>query len=372
MNTSTAASPTVRRLLIDFPIIYFSLKKKNSIFNLLVIVDENQNIEAAAGEQNDSVQQSNVEHATSNEGASPVQTEQPTTEKQNQSAENAINQNATETQTMEVHHPHHPTHKKKWGEYLLEFFMLFLAVFLGFLAENFREHLVEKEKIQQYMHTMVENLKYDTTRCGGNRKRNMALESRLDSFRADINRAIKGEINANKLYYDYLSVGRSFNHAAFNTAALTQMQSSGTLRLVKNDVLINEMLDYYNRKTGVTERIYGEGHEAMMDLLNSCKNFFSNEFLVNAHKRNGVFAPDSAHQAYFKTILLMQPAPKLLKTRPEELMKLYNDVATFEDNVERYDDVLQWMQLQASGLIIKIDDAYHSKGERYGTEINNR
>ena len=35
---------------------------------------------------------------------------------------------------MEVHkHPHHITHKKKWIEYLLEFFMLFLAVFLALL-----------------------------------------------------------------------------------------------------------------------------------------------------------------------------------------------------------------------------------------------
>jgi hypothetical protein len=42
---------------------------------------------------------------------------------------------------MEVHkHPHHVAHKKKWSEYLLEFFMLFLAVFLGFIAENVREH----------------------------------------------------------------------------------------------------------------------------------------------------------------------------------------------------------------------------------------
>ena len=26
-------------------------------------------------------------------------------------------------ENMEVHHSHHPTHKKKWTEYLLEFFM---------------------------------------------------------------------------------------------------------------------------------------------------------------------------------------------------------------------------------------------------------
>lgn len=55
-----------------------------------------------------------------------------------------------EIKNMEVHkHPHHVTHKKKWNEYLLEFFMLFLAVFLGFIAENIREENVEKHREKQ-------------------------------------------------------------------------------------------------------------------------------------------------------------------------------------------------------------------------------
>src|SRR5436190_23222523 len=55
------------------------------------------------------------------------------------------------TENMEVHkHPHHVTHKKKWGEYLLEFFMLFLAVFLGFVAENLRESSAEHEHAEEY------------------------------------------------------------------------------------------------------------------------------------------------------------------------------------------------------------------------------
>src|SRR5215212_6320017 len=60
-----------------------------------------------------------------------------------------------ETENMEVHkHPHHVTHKKKWGEYLLEFFMLFLAVFLGFVVENWREHIVEKSRAHQFLQSM--------------------------------------------------------------------------------------------------------------------------------------------------------------------------------------------------------------------------
>ena len=68
-----------------------------------------------------------------------------------------------ETENMEVHkHPHHVTHKKKWGEYLLEFLMLFLAVFLGFLAENIREHEVEKERGIGYIKSFYKDLKHDT------------------------------------------------------------------------------------------------------------------------------------------------------------------------------------------------------------------
>src|SRR4249920_3738307 len=62
-----------------------------------------------------------------------------------------------ETENMEVHkHPHHVTHKKNFGEYLLEFIMLFLAVFLGFLAENLRERIVEHKIEKEYIQSLIE------------------------------------------------------------------------------------------------------------------------------------------------------------------------------------------------------------------------
>src|ERR1700755_1585555 len=68
-----------------------------------------------------------------------------------------------ETENMEVHkHPHHVTHKKKWGEYLLEFIMLFLAVFLGFLAENIREHVVENDRAKEFSRSLIEDMQHDT------------------------------------------------------------------------------------------------------------------------------------------------------------------------------------------------------------------
>src|SRR3954447_12485199 len=74
------------------------------------------------------------------------------------------NKNISELQTtkMEVHHSHHPTHKKKWSEYLLEFFMLFLAVFLGFVAENIREKNVEHEREKEYALQLYKELYADS------------------------------------------------------------------------------------------------------------------------------------------------------------------------------------------------------------------
>src|SRR5438067_7071196 len=64
---------------------------------------------------------------------------------------------------MEVHkHTHHVTHKKKWTEYLLEFFMLFLAVTLGFIAENLREHFAEHKNAGILAQSLFEDVKKDT------------------------------------------------------------------------------------------------------------------------------------------------------------------------------------------------------------------
>ncbi len=66
----------------------------------------------------------------------PTEDNPPSTEESKTVDESIIDNLPTEqagaqpSTIMEVHkHPHHVMHKKKWGEYLLEFFMLFLAVF---------------------------------------------------------------------------------------------------------------------------------------------------------------------------------------------------------------------------------------------------
>ncbi len=63
---------------------------------------------------------------------------------------------------MEVHHHPH-VEKKNFKEYFLEFIMIFLAVTLGFFAENIREKITEHERAKIYAGTMLNDLRADTT-----------------------------------------------------------------------------------------------------------------------------------------------------------------------------------------------------------------
>lgn len=264
---------------------------------------------------------------------------------------------------MEVHkHPHHVTHKKKFGEYLLEFFMLFLAVFLGFIAENVREHLVDSEKVRQYMHTMVENLKYDTTRCGINARKNIASAAVLDSLRYELGMAIDGHASANKLYYDYL---RYFfgggGHAIFNKAALEQMQSSGSLRLIKNDKLVTELLDYYDRHTTASEHSYNTFYASRTNFFQTSKKVFNARYFDPLYTKETTFGSqaDTASEHFLSNLSTRQQELKLLSSKPDDLQSLYNDAADVETDIRTYNSFLRWTRSAADTLIRHINSNYH-------------
>jgi len=65
---------------------------------------------------------------------------------------------------MEVHH--HPDlhhQKKRWKEYLLEGLMIFIAVMMGFIAENIREDITNNQHAHELTAQLVADLKTDTS-----------------------------------------------------------------------------------------------------------------------------------------------------------------------------------------------------------------
>ena len=67
--------------------------------------------------------------------------------------DSTISQSETKTPDMEVHH-HPNVEKKNFKEYFLEFLMIFLAVTMGFFAENIREHFAENKITNQYLESL--------------------------------------------------------------------------------------------------------------------------------------------------------------------------------------------------------------------------
>ena len=70
-----------------------------------------------------------------------------------------------QTKDMEVHHHAHdpaaPHHKKNWKSYFWEFLMLFLAITLGFLVENQREHYIEHLRAKEFAKSLIKDLESD-------------------------------------------------------------------------------------------------------------------------------------------------------------------------------------------------------------------
>jgi hypothetical protein len=282
----------------------------------------------------------------------------PITGNQNQPAKNTVNQNANDP-LMEVHHPHHLHHKKKWSEYLSEFFMLFFAVFLGFLVENFREHRVEEERVEKLMDTMMENIRYDTIRLQVNLGRNLELGMGLDSFRFQINEAIQGKVDANKLYYYYWKYGQDFNVPVMNDAAITQLKSAGMLRMVKSYALATEIGDYYERRRSAMAGGNEVIQKRLYELHDAYKLFFSFQGFDDILQRDTVYSGgDPFMERKYEAMLAAHPPLKLINTSPAAFERLYNEVAAYELALRSYNSYIRYMQQGAESLMKHINHEY--------------
>jgi hypothetical protein len=146
---------------------------------------------------------------------------------------------------MEVHHHAHPASagsRKKWTHYIWEFLMLFLAVFCGFLAENFREHQVEHRREKQYMITLLEDLKKDTANLVYARTYWKEINNSIDSL-AD---AIGSNVANTDLVKAYRHLNQALDYFSFryNDRTISQLKNAGGFRLIRKKNVANKIIEY--------------------------------------------------------------------------------------------------------------------------------
>jgi hypothetical protein len=151
---------------------------------------------------------------------------------------------------MEVHHHAHPAHgKKNWKSYFWEFLMLFLAVFCGFLAEYQLEHKIERDRGEQYMKSMVEDLKADTAMLILNIKQRQSRIVMTDSLVKILGSTSVNE-RGNEIYYYGRNISLPTNIFP-NDGTIQQLKSSGNLRLIRNITISNNIMAYDQKMRNV-------------------------------------------------------------------------------------------------------------------------
>jgi hypothetical protein len=145
---------------------------------------------------------------------------------------------------MEVH-AHSHTERKKWTHYLWEFIMLFLAVFCGFMAENLREHEINKGIERNNMKSLVRNLQEDSNLLVRSIKVNEERFNYLDSLIYLKNKNIPDDVFQKEFIFYMLKLGY-IDYFVSNQSTFKQMQSSGTLRLISNPGVLDSILSYEN------------------------------------------------------------------------------------------------------------------------------
>lgn len=214
--------------------------------------------------------------------------------------------------TMEVHHHAHIHSKSKWKEYVFQFFMLFLAVFCGFLAEYQLEHKIEHDREEVYMHSMIEDLIADTLAIHD-------LEIRLDTtyipyFDKSLPALYGGDTSDSAIILLYNVVPRCTRFLDINleNRTRTQLTNSGNLRLIRCQSVTDSLARYWRRCENLQDPIltgYAETRSkakwAVHDLMN---------------------------MGYFEDYSAMSPVragitPKLLDMDPNKRITLANHIA---------------------------------------------
>ncbi len=156
---------------------------------------------------------------------------------------------------METHANHlHKAPGKNFGHYFFEFLMLFIAVFCGFLAENYREHVVEREKEKQYMHAMIVDLKSDTARIALLISEDSINQPRIDSLMHLLRRPDRNNYGQTMYYFARVITALGGGRFELADRSYEQMKSSGSLRLINDAGVADSVSAYYSKQEDLKQQ----------------------------------------------------------------------------------------------------------------------
>ncbi len=142
---------------------------------------------------------------------------------------------------MEIHHA--AVEKKTFKEYLLEGLMIFIAVTMGFFAENIREHFENSQQQKEYSVSLKEDLKIDTLNLSAAMITLQQKAAQLDSLIILLNKPNPDSSDLQNMYFFARNATRK-NTFHTTDRTVVELKNSGAFRLLTNNALIENMMDY--------------------------------------------------------------------------------------------------------------------------------
>jgi hypothetical protein len=153
-------------------------------------------------------------------------------------------QSMLKTKNMELHHHPH-LQSKRWTGYVIEFAMIFLAVTMGFFAENIREGITNAKKERHYLQSLAEDIKSDTVQLAGYIGFNKKVMAYCDSLMLVIlhTNVLK---NSNALYTYSKEMARYIRYYPADRT-IEQLKNAGNMQLITRWDVSNAIAEYYSK-----------------------------------------------------------------------------------------------------------------------------
>jgi hypothetical protein len=175
---------------------------------------------------------------------------------------------------MEVH-AHTHTARQKWSHYFWEFFMLFLAVTLGFFVENQREHYIEHKREKVLVQYVAQDLKQDIIHLDSIVRERKKMDSWMDSLLYLVNYD-EPQKKGNDIYYYTRRIPRTFRFYSIDRT-ISQLKNAGTWRLIRKSRVSDQLLTYDNLVRTITVYIEDREESLVLILYESINVLFDNK-----------------------------------------------------------------------------------------------
>ena len=249
---------------------------------------------------------------------------------------------------MEVHHHPH-VEKKNFKEYFLEFLMIFLAVTMGFFAEQIRESFVERSHEKEYIQSFYEDLHSDTAK--------ISVIIAFDQNKIDAFNTISGcydSVSKNIMNASCMLslIKKSFTNLPFQMTdrTLKQLANAGGYRLLRKEDAdnITKYQGAFNLLEDFQTTVFQEAQDNVRNTYNQVVNFRANVLMKQLKPVKGLDTSD-------KDIT----GPLLFSDDKVLLNKYFNELLEYDKVTNVQQEKLKLLKDNQIRLINYFKNKYH-------------